>query len=87
MHPGADHGGRIVVGPRFSASAFWRRVAESDATVTYLLGAMVSILAKRPPSPDDRAHRVRVALAPATPAELHEVFRDRFGVTIRDGFG
>jgi crotonobetaine/carnitine-CoA ligase len=81
------HGGQIVVGPRFSASAFWSRIAEADATVTYLLGAMVSILAKRPPGPDDRAHRVRVALAPATQAELHEVFRERFGVTIRDGFG
>jgi crotonobetaine/carnitine-CoA ligase len=81
------HGGRIVVGPRFSASAFWSRVAEADATVTYLLGAMVSILAERPPSPEDRAHRVRVALAPATQTELHDVFRERFGVTIRDGFG
>jgi crotonobetaine/carnitine-CoA ligase len=81
------HGCRIVVGPRFSASAFWSRVAEADATVTYLLGAMVSILAKQPHSPADTAHRVRVALAPATPAELHEVFRERFGVTIRDGFG
>jgi len=81
------HGARIVVGPRFSASAFWTRMAESDATVTYLLGAMVSILAKRPPSPADSAHRVRVALAPATQAELHELFRERFGVTIRDGFG
>ena len=69
------------IGPRFSASAFWSRIVEADATVTYLLGAMVSILAKRPPTPDDRAHRVRVALAPATQAELHEVFRERFGVT------
>jgi len=81
------HGGRIVVGPRFSASAFWSRIAEADATVTYLLGAMVSILAKRAASPADRAHRVRVALAPATQAELHEVFLERFGVTLRDGFG
>ncbi len=81
------HGSRLVVGPRFSASSFWPRVAAADATVTYLLGAMVSILAKREPSPADRAHRVRVALAPATQAELHELFRDRFGVTIRDGFG
>ena len=58
------HGGRIVVGPRFSASRFWSRLAEADATVTYLLGAMVSILAKRPPSPDDtRAPRARGARA------------------------
>ena len=30
---------------------------------------------------------MRVALAPATPTELHELFRDRFGVLLRDGFG
>ena len=32
---------------------------------------------RRPPR---SAHRVRVALAPATPTELHELFLDRFGV-------
>ena len=42
------HGARFVVGPRFSASRFWDRLVEADATVTYLLGAMVSILAKTP---------------------------------------
>ena len=31
-------GCRAVVGPRFSASRFWERVAASGATVTYLLG-------------------------------------------------
>jgi crotonobetaine/carnitine-CoA ligase len=81
------HGAQIVIGPRFSASAFWSRLGEADATVTYLLGAMVSILASRPPGAEDRSHRVRVALAPATQAELHEVFRERFGVLVRDGFG
>lgn len=81
------HGARFAVGPRFSASRFWQRVTEAEATVTYLLGAMVSILASREPSPDDRAHRVRVALAPATPAELWQVFRARFGVDIVDGHG
>lgn len=81
------HGARIVVGPRFSASRFWQRVGAADATVTYLLGAMVSILASREPSPDDRAHHVRVALAPATAPELWEVFRTRFGVQIVDGHG
>ena len=81
------HGATIVVGTRFSASRFWSRLTEADATVTYLLGAMVSILAKQPRSSDDRAHRVRVALAPATQAELYDVFRERFGVVLRDGFG
>jgi crotonobetaine/carnitine-CoA ligase len=80
------HGVPCVVGPRFSASQFWSRVTDSDATVTYILGAMASILVKSPSMPADRAHRVRVALAPATPAALHENFRDRFGIRLVDGY-
>jgi crotonobetaine/carnitine-CoA ligase len=48
---------------------------------------MVSILASREPSPLDRAHRVRIALAPATPPGLWDVFRERFGIEIVDGHG
>jgi carnitine-CoA ligase len=81
------HGAQFVVGPRFSASRFWDRVLEADATVTYLLGAMVSILAKTAEVPAEKQHRVRVALAPATPTILHELFLERFGVVLRDGFG
>ena len=62
------HGGTFVPGPRFSASAFFRRLAEADATVTYVLGPMAQILLNRPEDPHERSHRVRVALAPATPA-------------------
>lgn len=80
------HGSRFVVGPHFSASRFWERVAAADATVTYLLGAMVSILAAREPT-DDRAHRVRVALAPGTAPELWDVVRSRFGVQIVEAHG
>src|SRR5665213_215395 len=31
-------GSTYVLGPRFSASRFWSRLAEADATVTYILG-------------------------------------------------
>src|SRR5262245_11908949 len=81
------HGARFAIGPRFSASRFWQRVSAADATVTYLLGAMVSILASREPSPEDGAHRVRVALAPATPQDLWTVFQERFWISIVDGHG
>lgn len=81
------HGARYVVGPRFSASRFWQRLVDADATVTYLLGTMVSILAARPPSPLDRSHRVRVALAPATAADTWRVFEERFGIRIVEGHG
>lgn len=80
-------GAVFVPGPRFSASAFWQRLAESGATVTYLLGSMVHILAKRPPDPAERAHRARVALSPATPAPLHASFSERFGIRLVDGWG
>jgi len=80
-------GATYVLGPRFSASAFWERLERSGATVTYLLGAMVSILLRTPPGEHDRTHRVEVALAPATPPEAHEPFLERFGVRLVDGWG
>jgi carnitine-CoA ligase len=80
-------GATYVLGSRFSASTFWSRLEGAGATVTYLLGPMVSILLRQPPSSADRAHRVRVALAPGTPADLHEPFLERFGVRLIDGWG
>jgi crotonobetaine/carnitine-CoA ligase len=80
-------GCRFVIGPRFSASRFWRRIAEADATVTYLLGAMVSILDARPVEAVERGHRLRVALAPATRAAFHESFPERFGVRLVEAHG
>jgi carnitine-CoA ligase len=80
-------GATYEVGAHFSASRFWGQVARSGATVTYLLGAMVNILMSRPPGPEDRAHRVRTALSPATPPALSDAFRDRFGVQLVEGYG
>jgi len=84
---GLISGARVVIGPRFSASRFWRRLIEADANVTYLLGAMVSILVAQPAGELDRAHRVRIVLGPATPAHLWSTFEDRFGVRLVEGHG
>jgi crotonobetaine/carnitine-CoA ligase len=80
-------GATFALGPRFSASRFWTQVRDTDADVTYLLGAMVSILMAREHAPAERAHHVRVALAPATPPWLFLPFRDRFGVQLVEGYG
>lgn len=80
-------GATLDVAPRFSASGFWRMLAESHATVTYVLGAMVPILLSRPSAPEERAHRVRIALAPGVPAHLHAAFTDRTGIALLDGYG
>jgi crotonobetaine/carnitine-CoA ligase len=81
------HGVPVVVGERFSASGFWREATEADASVTYILGAMASILAAREATPLDRAHRVRVALSPATGPALWPVFEERFGIRLVEGHG
>ncbi len=80
-------GATYHLGPRFSASRFWTRVGEADATVTYLLGAMVSILLTRPDGADDRNHGVRRALAPGSAPADFARFRERFGVALVEGYG
>jgi len=80
-------GAEYVVGPRFSASRFWERIVDADATVTYLLGTMVSILLAHTPSPLERGHRVRVVLSPATPPTAWRAFEERFGARLVDGHG
>jgi carnitine-CoA ligase len=80
-------GATFHIGPRFSVSRFWHSLAEAGATVTYLLGAMVNILSSRPPGDSDRAHRVRVALAPGSPVTLFDSFATRFGVQLVEGYG
>jgi crotonobetaine/carnitine-CoA ligase len=79
-------GATFVLGQHFSVREHWRRVSDADATVVYLLGAMVAMLAAAPPAPSDRDHRVTRALSPATPKQLWAPFRARFGVELVDGF-
>jgi len=81
------HCATLIVEPRFSASALMPALARHQATVTYVLGAMVPILLAQTPSAADRAHRVRVALAPAVPAHFHAQFTERFGIGLVDGYG
>ncbi|MBL0373362.1 ATP-dependent acyl-CoA ligase [Rhizobium sp. KVB221] len=80
-------GATLVVEPRFSASGFWKSLARHQATVTYLLGAMVPILLSKDASPDDQAHQTRITLAPGVPAQFHDAFTNRFGIEILDGYG
>ncbi|HKI92789.1 MAG TPA: AMP-binding protein, partial [Gaiellaceae bacterium] len=80
-------GATIHVGPRFSGSRYWDRVRQADATVGYLLGTMAHVLVKRDPQDDDRSHRLRVALAPGTKADVAIEFHERFGVELVDAWG
>ncbi len=81
------NGATLIAEPRFSASGFMPTLAQHKATVTYVLGAMVPMLLAQPPSGADRAHNVRIALAPAVPAHFHAQFTERFGFGLLDGYG
>lgn len=81
------NGATLIVEPRFSASGFMAALARHNATVTYVLGAMVPMLLAQPASDADRAHKVRIALAPAVPAQFHAEFTERFGFGLLDGYG
>ena len=66
----------------FSASAYWRRVRETDATIIDPIGTMLSVLCRQPESPDDRRHRVRISAGvfAQIPESVPAEFTRRFGV-------
>ncbi|MBV9113418.1 MAG: ATP-dependent acyl-CoA ligase [Hyphomicrobiales bacterium] len=80
-------GAHVVYLPRFSVSGFFASLAEHKATVTYLLGAMVPMLLSRSPSPQEKAHGVRIALAPGVPERFRVDFAARSGIALLDGYG
>lgn len=80
-------GCRVVFAPRFSASGFWAAMQAAEATVVYLLGAMVPILLAQPAGEGERTHRVRVGLGPGVPAAASAAFQARTGVTLLEGYG
>ncbi|SNB80170.1 crotonobetaine/carnitine-CoA ligase [Pseudomonas sp. URIL14HWK12:I8] len=81
------HDAQLVVDKRFSASGFYQALAQTGATVTYLLGAMVPILLSRPQHGQEHLHSVRVALAPGVPEQFHAPFIQRTGIGLIDGYG
>lgn len=73
--------------PRFSASGFWPAMQEAQASVIYLLGAMVPILLAQPAGAQERAHRVRIGLGPGVPQAGAQDFHGRTGVRLMEGYG
>jgi crotonobetaine/carnitine-CoA ligase len=80
-------GASIVCEERFSASRYFDRLAAAQATVTYLLGAMVPMLLARDPVPAERGHAARIALAPGVPERFHAAFAERTGIALLEGYG
>jgi carnitine-CoA ligase len=80
-------GGAVALGERFSASRFWEEVRKYGATTFNGLGAVMPILMKQPPHPDDRNNRVRFVLSAGCPSDMWRAFEERFATRIYEGYG
>lgn len=76
--PALALGAQVHLAPRFSATTFWQDVRRAQATISTTIFTIPPILKHKPPSPDDRAHRVRVMFN----AHHDEDFEARFGVRL-----
>jgi carnitine-CoA ligase len=52
-------GGRLVLDERFSASRYWQRIRETDATLAHVINPLIPILMAQPEGELDREHRCR----------------------------
>jgi len=81
-------GNELVLMERFSASDFWEVAAASGATQVNMIGAMLEILMRQPPSPFEKNHNVRlIYTAPAPSKSRHQEIEDRFGAELIIGYG
>jgi crotonobetaine/carnitine-CoA ligase len=79
-------GATAALADRFSVSRFWDDVRAFEATMFDFMGATLSFLYERPPTPDDRRHKVRLAWGLPMP-EFRAQFEARFGFPLLEGYG
>lgn len=87
VYPALIAGARVTIYERFSSSQFWRWIKESGATVFNSLGAMSYFLWNQPPAPEEKEHRVRLALISPAPHDMLREFMKRFNIKILEGYG
>jgi len=80
-------GAGLVLLPRFSASGFLDAARRHGATEFNAIGAMVEILMRQPPRPDDAETPLRLCYTgPAPSRERQEAIERRFGLRIVCGY-
>lgn len=77
----------LALVPRFSASQFWDQARAFKATKIHYIGGVLPILLKQPELESDRNHHVAVAWGAGCPADVSQVFEDRYGIKVNEGYG
>lgn len=70
----------LVLEPRFSARRLLSVAIESEATALLYVGDLGRLLLATPESPDDRRHRLRVAVGNGMAPDVWPQFQARFGI-------
>jgi len=85
--PALTSGATIALRRRFSASAFLQDLRDTGATYFNTVGRALSYVLATPPTPQDRDHKVKFALAPESSPTDVRAFRKRFGIPLVGGYG
>jgi crotonobetaine/carnitine-CoA ligase len=83
MHLGVP----MAINAKFSVSRFWSWIEDSGATISNLMGAMLTLLYKVPAKDGDAENPLRKIAAAPIPEQLHRPFEKRFGVRLIEGYG
>jgi crotonobetaine/carnitine-CoA ligase len=79
--------GSMVLAERFSASRFWEEIRKYNATHTFTIYTIPSILMKQSERPDDADNPLRVVWGAGILPEIHEAFERRFNLKFIDMYG
>jgi carnitine-CoA ligase len=80
-------GGSLVMDQKFSVSKFWGICRAKGVTAFNFQGALLLMLFKQPPAPDDADNPVRVAFGAPIPIEIGAEFMERFGLKLAEIYG
>jgi carnitine-CoA ligase len=80
-------GSQVALRSGFSATGFWDDVRRTGSTWFAYMGAVVQLLHKQPPRPDDADNPARIAFGAAAPPQVMDEFQQRFGVELLEVYG
>ncbi len=72
-------GGSVAIAERFSARRFWDDIARFECTAFQYIGELCRYLVTAPVHPQEKAHRVRIAIGNGLAPEVWRAVLDRFG--------
>ncbi|XP_045679120.1 very long-chain acyl-CoA synthetase [Phyllostomus hastatus] len=79
LHGSIVAGATIVLRNKFSASQFWDDCRKHNVTVIQYIGELLRYLCNSPQKPNDRDHKVRLALGNGLRGDVWREFIKRFG--------